>query len=164
MDKVKKSILYILILLTLVSTPVFAATTKECHGIGPFRKCTVIEPGKKPTTIDEISDTECSNNYGGVVFENGQFVVKTQCDQVNEFKEQMDGTYNQMHRFFVYIWSGSLVIAVICIAFGAVQLAMSAGNAQKKQKAWGRIKVSLLVVALLGGISTIIVLAFGLFK
>lgn len=163
MRNAKKFFISIFILLMLVCQPVFAASTKTCTGVWLWKKCTVTEPGKKPTTIDEIT-TECSDNYGGISLENGQFVVKPQCDQVEEFGNKMNGAYNQFYRIYIYIWSGSLIIAVICLAFGAVQLAMSAGNPQKKQKAWGRIKLSLLTVALLGGITTIIVFAFSLFR
>lgn len=163
MNKRRKVLLSILMILFLLQ-PVCAATTKKCTGILIWKKCTVSEPTGKPNSINEMTAPDCIDTYGGVYIKDGQVKVLPQCDVEETFDNEMARSTNQLIQIFFYVWNGSLIIAMISLATGGVQLAYSRGNPQSKQKAWGRIRISLIVVALLGGLETIVLLFFGLFR
>lgn len=61
-----------------------------------------------------------------------------------------------------FVRGAGLVICVIMLAWCAIQLAMSAGNQQKRALAMEGIKNTMIAVAIIGGCTLIASLAYGL--
>lgn len=104
-----------------------------------------------------------ADGYAGGVFSNGTFTFTPPKGENKGFFDTVQGGYNGMSKLFTFIWAACIILAIISLVIGGVQLSMAAGNPQKTQKAWGRIKISLIVIACLGGLTTIITMALTLF-
>lgn len=119
-----------------------------------------------PMLLNKVFADECS--YGGIQFVNGtpQIVQNSICpssDAGTSWATKMDSGADALEQFFTFFYGASITISVICLMIGAVQLAMSTGNQQAKMKARNRIKISLIVLAILGGLGTIVNLVAWMF-
>lgn len=91
-------------------------------------------------------------------------VVKPSNTSNDTWNGTLTVTTSQLFKFYRVVWGISIILTVICLVIGAVQLSAAAGNPMKKQKAWGRIKTSIIVIACLGGILTIVGFAFSFLR
>lgn len=118
------------------------------------------------TLVFAGNDTDCTDNYGGIVVGANGFEIKKRCKNtvVSSFDADMDKGALILGKTFTYIYAASVTIGVISLVYGGIELATSAGNQRKKEHAMNRIKSSLIAEALLGGIWTIVNIAVALLK
>lgn len=113
---------------------------------------------------------EAGCTYAGITWVNGKPQImtnKANCSDYNSgtsFGSKMTEGYNTFKTIFDIVYVAAVVLAAISLVYGGVELASSAGNQQNKQKAWGRIKISFIVLAALGGLGTVVKIAVGILR
>lgn len=119
--------------------------------------------------INFVWATDC-DAYGGVEVINGIPQISTtyisDC-QAKIRSDSFDETGTNVLVLLLdkrnFVIAAGVVICVISLVIGATELAMSAGNQQNKQKAWGRIKISLIALAIIGSIGTLVNIFINIF-
>lgn len=106
----------------------------------------------------------CSTKFAGMEIKDGKMTFRVPCDSNRTFDNYMDKTANVFSEVRSTVLWICVIIAIVCLVLGAIQLAAARGNPQRTQKAWGRIKTSIAVIAVIGGITTIVTWAFSLFN
>lgn len=163
----KKFLILALIMLLLPINGVAAKEVTKCSFL--FFGCrTYTDPetfknqqaeSQNPYVTD---DGDCESNYGGIRIKDGKMEVVKPCKVESTFDGTAEKSAETMRGLITFFRGVSVIIGVISLVWGDIQLAMSAGNARNKEKAWGRIKISLIVVALLGGLNIIITWVFNI--
>ena len=115
-----------------------------------------------PNWANGGNGTANSNCEGGIsVTSDGITVCKPKVGGGNADNE-INGILGILDEWDQIIRGFSLIICVISLALAGVQLAMSAGNQMKKQKAMERLKMSLIATAVLGSLNLIISILLGI--
>ena len=106
---------------------------------------------------DSASSSSSGGTYGGFTMENGNINLNPANGvEVTNGEDAINNSFTALKTILGALRGIGIIVCVICLVYGAVQIAMAAGNPQASQKAKERIKLSLVGTALIGGATVIV--------
>lgn len=117
---------------------------------------------------ENSSCTSICQNRQGLVIKDGEVCICTpKSDFTNGFQGAQKDTgklLDTLFEWFILISNIGSMFCIFSLVVGAIQLALSEGQQQKKVKAQNRIKISLIGLAISGGMGIILSFFLSIFK
>lgn len=98
-----------------------------------------------------------NGTYGGFSMTDGGINLNpTNGVEASSGTEAINNSFTAMKTILGALRGIGIIICVICLVYGAIQMAMASGNPQSSMKAKSRMRLALMGTALIGGLTVIV--------